>query len=136
METSSLIAILGHPVPRDHVGKGAAMRCEQRIWAPVTAWQSDAPMLGDAGLVFYFGARAALACGGRHAELHAAYPQAQLLGCGTGGQIHGDDIDDEGVVAVAFRVRATGLRLATASVLAPGLSLWAGGGDRPRPGRR
>ncbi|MDN3568533.1 FIST signal transduction protein [Paeniroseomonas aquatica] len=91
------------------------MRCEHRAWTAAAGWD-PAPALPDAGLVLYFGGREALASGGRHRELQAAYPGATLLGCSTGGHMLGAEIDDEGVVATAIRFGATRLRLARAAV--------------------
>ena len=65
-----------------------------------------------AGLVLYFGSRAALADGARHRDLMRACPQALLLGCSTGGHGSGPDIGDDDILGVALAFRATGLRLA------------------------
>jgi hypothetical protein len=91
------------------------MRCEHRAWTASAGW-SRPPGLSAAGLVLYFGGREALASGDRHRELQAAYPDAHLLGCSTGGHMLGSEIDDDGVVATALRFDATGLRLAQAAV--------------------
>lgn len=98
------------------------MRCEQRSWTAASGWSGGDEALGDAGLVLYFGRREALASGERHRDLQAAYPGARLLGCSTGGQILGDAIDDDGVVATAMRFEATGLRLAMVDVAGPAAS--------------
>ncbi|MFC7477637.1 FIST signal transduction protein [Dankookia sp. GCM10030260] len=88
------------------------MRCEEKVWTPATGWRGGEPIGPAAGLVLYFGARDALADGARHRELRAAYPGALVLGCSTGGQIRGEEVEDDGVAALAMAFRATGLRLA------------------------
>ncbi|MFC7738232.1 FIST signal transduction protein [Roseomonas sp. GCM10028921] len=95
------------------------MRCEQRLWTAESGWSGSAPNLGSAGLVLYFGSRDALASGERHRDLQVAYPGAQLLGCSTGGQIVGDAIDDDAIVAIAVKFDATRVRLAAVDVRGP-----------------
>jgi hypothetical protein len=78
-------------------------------------------MPAGADLVIYFGTRAALADGARYNELRASFPKAHLIGCSTGGQIRGDDVDDE-FAAVAMQFQRTPLRLAVAQAHAPEFS--------------
>lgn len=102
------------------------MRCEKRLWTSASGWGDRMPCLPDAGLVLYFGERDALASGERHRDLQAAYPQAHLLGCSTGGQIAGGALLDEGVAAVAVRFESTRLRLASVDVVGSADSQAAG----------
>jgi hypothetical protein len=83
-------------------------------WRPETGWRNVAREDFKADLVLYFGGRATLAEAGRHQELKALFPDAILLGCSTGGQINGDDIDDEGVSGIAVSFSRTRLHLARA----------------------
>jgi hypothetical protein len=88
------------------------MRCSELAWTPAAGWHGAEAGGGPAGLVLYFGAREALADGTRHRELQAAHPGALLLGCSTGGQIRGEEVEDDGIAALALSFRATRLRLA------------------------
>jgi hypothetical protein len=91
--------------------QAVGMRTEVLSWTQAHGWQgAAAPATSD--LVLYFGARAALACGTRHHELQARYPDAHLLGCSTGGQIRNDDVSDEEIAAVALHFESTRLRVA------------------------
>jgi len=95
------------------------MRCEEKVWTPAAGWQGPETEGDAAGLVLYFGAREALADGARHRELQAAHPGALVLGCSTGGQIRGEEVEDDGVAALALAFRATRLRLAVEAGCAP-----------------
>jgi hypothetical protein len=87
-------------------------------WSEADGWRAKGgAMPPAAGLVIYFGPRAALADSRCYRELTDLFPAAHLLGCSTGGQISGDDVGDE-LSAVALEFERTPLRLATA--IAPG----------------
>ena len=75
-----------------------------------------------AGLVLYFGDRALLACGTRHAELRAAHPRALLLGCSTGGQIRDHALHEGSITGVALGFERTRLHLACHPAQGPGQS--------------
>jgi hypothetical protein len=90
------------------------MHAEQLSWRQASGWISSAASSEPADLVLYFGMRQALACGARYGELRAKFPDAHLLGCSTGGQIHSDDVVDEDIAAVALRFANTSLKLACA----------------------
>ncbi len=90
------------------------MRAEQLSWSKASGWKSGNGSAKSADLVLYFGMREALACGARYAELRKTFPQAHLLGCSTGGQIHNDDVIDEEIAAVALHFDSTKLKLACA----------------------
>ncbi|MGY8637154.1 FIST N-terminal domain-containing protein [Bradyrhizobium sp. 14AA] len=61
--------------------------------------------------MLYFGCREGLENGERYRELRGRYPVGHIVGCSTGGQIHGDDICDDVIVAVALRFDHTQVRL-------------------------
>ena len=50
------------------------------------------------------------------------FPDAHILGCSTGGQIHNDDVTDDEIIAVALSFDATKLRLACETVSGPAQS--------------
>ena len=50
------------------------MRVQQLSWREAAGWRTDRGAPDKAGLVLYFGTRAALACGARYRELRAMFP--------------------------------------------------------------
>jgi hypothetical protein len=95
------------------------MRTQQIIWNSRTGWTEVKPELGEASLVFYFGAREALASGVRYEEIGRMFPAAHTLGCSTGGQINNNDISDDEIVAVAIRFDHTQVRLCRQDINGP-----------------
>ena len=71
------------------------MRAKELSWSAARAWSGDLSESESSGLVLYFGARRALANTARFEELRKIFPNAHILGCSTGGQIHNDDVVDE-----------------------------------------
>lgn len=67
-------------------------------------------------LVLYFGSRQLLASGETFKHLRKQYPQALIVGCTSGGQIHAHDVVDDEVIAVAMRFDSTQVKLAVAEV--------------------
>ncbi|WP_431269202.1 FIST signal transduction protein [Dankookia sp. P2] len=98
------------------------MHCDEMVWTPATGWQGGAPFGAAAGVVLYFGRRDLLADGACHRELQARHPGALVLGCSTGGQIRGEEVEDDGVAALALAFRATRLHLAVERDCAPSRS--------------
>jgi len=88
------------------------MRVAQLSWSETAGWASAPGDRNSPDLVFFFGSRAALACGARYEELRAMFPRAHILGCSTGGQIRNDDVTDDEIAAAAIRFDATQLRVA------------------------
>lgn len=78
------------------------MRIEQRLWTQA-GWRRLAgdDLGGEARLVLVFGAAAALRQGAVLAELRDRYPAALLFGCSTAGEIRGDEVSDDSIVATA-----------------------------------
>src|SRR5262249_28264886 len=64
----------------------------------------------------YFGASEALATGKPVQELAAFYPNAHLIGCSTGGEIHGTDVLDGSVSATVIGFDHTRVEAATVSI--------------------
>ena len=87
------------------------MYSQQINWDSQTGWSPAPDQAEKTTLVFYFGAREALACGKRYQELRAMFPRAHILGCSTGGQINNSDVSDDGIIAAAIRFDSTTLRL-------------------------
>ena len=110
------------------------MRATQSIWTSAKGWRGgDAD--ASANLVLAFGSSAFMRSGDGWRDLRARHPGAILLGCSTGGEIHGCDVLDETLSATAMRFDRTQLRASSTDV-AQG-SYEAGkklGADLIRPG--
>ena len=97
------------------------MIIEQSIWSQRYGWVPSrrGHTLATPALVLVFGSRLALCHPPALEELRAAYPQAQLFGCSTAGEIAGAHVYDDSIVATAICFEHT--RFAMASVIiAPG----------------
>ncbi len=92
------------------------MRAHELVWSASKAWSGDLSDRENANLIFYFGARRALADKTRFEELRAIYPKAHILGCSTGGQIHNDEVVDDEITALALHFDATKLKLVSESI--------------------
>lgn len=84
-------------------------------WNQSNGWQMKEIGKENPDLVLYFGSRDMLADGARYQELRANFPKACLMGCTTGGQIHGDELDDE-LSAIALRFDATKIKAASVEI--------------------
>ena len=87
------------------------MHSHQISWTQRNGWTPLDARGDEISLVFYFGARQALASGERYDELRAMFPAAHILGCSTGGQISNNDISDDEIVAAAISFASTRLRV-------------------------
>jgi hypothetical protein len=94
------------------------MRCSQKIWYASTGWTDvlDGGVAADAQWVLVFGARQAWEESGALEQLRAWYPRALMMGCSTAGEIAGEQVHDNTLVATAVRFDDTELRLATVEV--------------------
>ena len=92
------------------------MRKNQWMWREPTGWCGERLPDGAENLVIYFGGRRALAEPARFDELRKIFPNAHLLGCSTGGQIHNDDIIDDEITAIAVGFDTTQLKLVSEPV--------------------
>lgn len=93
------------------------MKVEQRrrdgaSWVPVQG--SVAP--DRAQLVFVFGHAVAIADPATWAQLAAMYPHARVVACSTAGEIAGDEVIDEGLVATALGLDHGRIEVAAAAV--------------------
>lgn len=97
------------------------MRTAQSIWTAKQGWSSTQTQHFDAAdLVLAFGSSHAISDENLWSELQAQHPKATVLGCSTGGEIHGCDVVDESVSAMAFAFSDTGLAATEAEVDAAG----------------
>ncbi len=87
------------------------MRAKEVTWSAGGGWDGDLSERDSANLVLYFGARRALADKARFEELHKTFPNADIVGCSTGGQIRNDDVVDDEINALAIHFDATKLKV-------------------------
>jgi hypothetical protein len=87
------------------------MHIQYLHWNAAHGWRGANALREPAQLVLYFGSREELESGERYRELRVLYPDSHIVGCSTAGQIHGDDISDDEVVAVALCFERTKVRL-------------------------
>jgi hypothetical protein len=119
MECSDIAPV---PTQRTHnLTEAISMKTEQRNWTRERGWDvAEPPRLGAwADLVLMFGARCLLADASAMREIHAVYPDAQIVGCSTAGEIAGTSVSDDSIAitAISFaqtRVRVEEVELSTA----------------------
>ncbi|MDX2242967.1 MAG: FIST N-terminal domain-containing protein [Leptolyngbyaceae cyanobacterium bins.302] len=86
------------------------MQVRQHRWNQQTGWDASlTEALTDAQLILLFGSPDALLKGDR-SSLQAAYPNAQVLGCSTAGEIFQTQVMDEGLVATAVQFDHTQIK--------------------------
>jgi hypothetical protein len=102
------------------------MHASQLYWTDDTGWSADRELSGRTDLVLYFGSRAMLASAAHHDALLSRFPGARLLGCSTGGQMAGGDVDDGRLSALALAFDRTRVKLAEVRVEEPAQSRVAG----------
>jgi len=100
------------------------MRAHQSCWTAKSGWDSH-PAAEKAALVLAFGSPDAISA--RWAELAARHPHAIVLGCSTGGEIHGCEVMDETLSATALEFAHTSIAAAEADVDAHGGSSFEAG---------
>jgi hypothetical protein len=91
------------------------MRATQSNWNLSQGWRHGGAN-ADAMLVLAFGSPDAIANDARWGELRERHPNAIVIGCSTGGEIHGCDVIDESLSATAFSFEKTRVAAAEADV--------------------
>ena len=87
------------------------MKVEQRQWSKQRGWEGqDTLAKGSANLVFVFGETSLLKNPELVGEVRARHPKATVIGCSTAGEIMGDQVSDETIVATAVQFRQTKVR--------------------------
>lgn len=103
------------------------MRISQHAWTVKNGWtRLSGDELPAAQLVFYFAAPGAWQAAQPFEQLSALYPAARIVGCTTGGEIVGEDVVDDSVVATALHFDATPISIATVDMADAGESQAAG----------
>ena len=104
------------------------MKLEQFSYSPGSGWSAPSfPDLdSDQTLVVVFGASEYVDDPAPLRELRAAYPQSQLVGCSTSGEIEGSHINDRSIAVAVVKFESTRLHTAVASVSETSESFEAG----------
>jgi hypothetical protein len=94
------------------------MKVEQAQWVAQKGWMPAPPgQLGTAATVlFLFGAGAILSRSDLFQQIRAAYPNAQMFGCSTAGEILGTGVFDESLVVTAISLESTRVQGASCKV--------------------
>ena len=92
------------------------MRVQQRTWSDGD-WAASDDSVGDAQIVFVFGSRALMERSDEWVEgLRKAYPNAATVGCSTAGEIIGEAVVDDELVATAAAFDSVEVRSASVVV--------------------
>lgn len=103
------------------------MRICQEAWRPNGGWrQLSEQHASGAQLVFYFVSPAAREPAAPYEYLKARYPSAHIIGCTTGGEILGQEVEDSSVAVTAIQFANTIVRTATEEIATPEQSYDAG----------
>ncbi|HAJ47677.1 MAG TPA: hypothetical protein DCL54_13970 [Alphaproteobacteria bacterium] len=102
------------------------MKIEQGLWIAQRGWTWDQRGLPGARLVLCFGAPMALEQSGVREAVVNRYGQAILAVCSTGGEIHGAEVFDDSVTAIAFDFDHTEVEAVSARVAGAGLEAETG----------
>ena len=88
------------------------MHIEQKRWTEAGGWEPGNPgnLTDSAQLVLLFGNKAILRNKNRLAEIKRIYPNVQLLGCSTAGEIYGTQVTDDSLVVTAVSFEHTQLK--------------------------
>jgi len=103
--------------PTGGPASGLDMHAIQSIWTSAQGWDESARN-DRADLVLAFGGSGTVQGGQGWQDLRRRHPRAILLGCTTGGEIHGCDVLDETLSATAISFDDTRLAAAEADVAA------------------
>lgn len=91
------------------------MRTEQITWTTERGWTGGSA-LRDAQLVLAFGDRHAFSGSSAIPDLHLAYPDAQIVGASTAGEIGHESVADGTIVATAVRFARARVHVASAPI--------------------
>ena len=94
------------------------MKTAQYKWSESDEWKPDLPSneMRRQNIVFVFGARPLLQAGQLVDELRDHFKGAAILGCSTSGEIVGDTVVDDTVIATVVEFEHTRLRTTSAAI--------------------
>src|SRR6185436_7655453 len=90
------------------------MRARQSLWTANAGWTGSSD--GPANLLLAFGGTGPITDKSIWSELSRRHPGAIVLGCSTGGEIHGVDVLDESLSITALDFAHTKVKAAEAAV--------------------
>jgi hypothetical protein len=90
------------------------MQVETLMWFPRLGWQGnrDQSHASSYPLVLYFGGSKLTNYSELIADLHSFYPKADIVGCSTGGEISGDEVNDDSLAVMAISPRYSRVQIA------------------------
>jgi hypothetical protein len=94
------------------------MKTAQYKWSQSEGWRPNLPAgeVGRQSVVFVFGARSLMQAGAPVGELRDHFKETAMLGCSTSGEIVGDMVVDDSVIATLADFEHTRLRFASAAI--------------------
>jgi hypothetical protein len=92
------------------------MRIETRRWSDGAGWDGRPGALRDAQLVLAFACARVCESGELFEELTRAYPNAEIVGCSTAGEIYGTQVTDDTLVVTAIEFARTTIRTARVDI--------------------
>jgi hypothetical protein len=95
------------------------MKTAQYQWSRSDSWTPNLPDLTveQHGIVFVFGARPLIQAGELVSELRGHFKGTAILGCSTSGEIVGDTVVDDSLIATPVEFEHTRLRTASAKIV-------------------
>jgi hypothetical protein len=102
------------------------MRIEARRWTSGDGWSSRPAELRSAQLVLAFAGTQVCERPFVFEELTALYPDAEIVGCSTAGEILGTQVSDDSLVVAAIEFTKTAVRTARVTIEGPSESHVAG----------
>src|SRR5258707_14514029 len=100
------------------------MQARQSLWTESRGWTGGSD--GPADLILAFGGTRAVTNAALWNDLGRRHPGAIVLGCSTGGEIHGSDVLDESLSLTSLSFDRTRLKSAEAAGANAGDSFEAG----------
>ncbi len=92
------------------------MQILQLRWTPEAGWSDGATRFPDADLVLVFSDVGHFQDSACYHELHALFPNANIVGCSSAGSVMDTTISDNDMVATAIRLEHGTVKVVTASV--------------------
>ena len=104
------------------------MKIEQLLWKASEGWEhlDEKDQSIKPNLVLFFGETSSLAEKQIYQELREKYPDANIVGCTSAGEILDDEVYDESIVVTAVEFEKTELQVTSLDVKAPEESYGAG----------
>lgn len=105
------------------------MKLEQRKWTQIGGWTSQSlgsSLQAPAHLVLVFGGTDLIREGVSFGDIRSTYPQAQIVGCSTAGEICGTQISDDSLVTTAIHFEHTRIQCVKVNITESANSFQAG----------